>query len=249
MGRRLLVYGLDLVSSAIQFDNLTLSWGKTPILKNINGSFEDGSLTAIVGPNGAGKSTLLKGIAQAIRPTSGRIVFASHLRKNLSILPQSSELDQDFPITTFDVVAMGAWRKLGFWRPYRRQDRHQILHVLQQVGLLEKADQLIGTLSGGQLQKALFARLIVREAQVMVLDEPFAAVDEPTRHELMKIILDWHAQGRTVIVVMHDMRMVREYFDQTLLLAHGVVAWGPTAEVLTADNLQTALERCAAGVG
>ncbi|ETD68922.1 ABC transporter [Pelistega indica] len=210
------------------------------ILKKINGQFEKGSMTAILGPNGAGKSTLIKAITGVIQPSSGSIEIAPDLTSGIGLLPQKNEIDHAFPITVFDLVAMGAWKRVGAFRAYSSQERDYIHQALTSVGLQHNANQLIGTLSGGQFQRALFARLIVRRPDVYILDEPFTAIDEHTSAELMQIMLDWHATGKTVIVVLHDVELARQVFPQTLLLAREVVAWGETQSILTEDNLQKA---------
>lgn len=228
---------------AIRLDDVYLGWrseAKDYILSAISGQFELGSLTALVGPNGAGKSTLIKGLVHFIKPLRGSIQVAPSLRQQISLLPQLSDIDRSFPMTVYDLVAMGAWRRLGFWRGFSRQDTNRIHDALAQVGLSDSSEQLIGTLSGGQMQRALFARLIVRDAQVLLLDEPFTAIDEHTQQDLMRIMQGWTAQGRTVITVLHDIELARQAFPQALLLARQVVSWGTSLEVLSEDNLQKA---------
>ncbi|MDO5666546.1 MAG: ABC transporter ATP-binding protein [Alcaligenaceae bacterium] len=231
-------------SDVLRLNNVTLAWGNKTILKDINGSFKKGSFTAIVGPNGAGKSTLIKAIAGQLPLKSGEIVLADEFKRELSLLPQQTDLDRDFPMTTFDLVSMGVWCDLGPFRSLSSAQRHQIMQALVQVGLVEQAQDLIGSLSGGQLQRAFFARLLVRNAQVIILDEPFAAVDEGTQEGLLPILKQWHAEGRTILVVLHDEQLVKKLVPETLILGRGVVAWGPTAEVYTADNMQQAQRLC-----
>jgi zinc/manganese transport system ATP-binding protein len=228
------------VNPVIRLNDVSLGWRDKPVLQHVSGQFNQGTLTAILGANGAGKSTLVKGIINFLKPTAGSIEIARAFRKELTLLPQLSDLDRSFPITTYELVAMGAWRRIGPWRQYGKAERVRISHALEKVGLQAVADQLIGNLSGGQLQRALFARLMVRDAQVLLLDEPFAAVDEDTCEDLMRIILNWHAEGRTIIAVLHDVDRVRQCFPDTLLLARQVVAWGKTANILTEENLQQA---------
>lgn len=228
---------------AIRLNDVYLGWrneSRDYILHGITGQFEQGSMTALVGPNGAGKSTLIKGLVQFIKPSRGSIDIASGFREQMSLLPQLSDIDRSFPITVYDLVAMGAWRRLGFWRAYSREDTRRIHAAIGQVGLSECRHQLIGTLSGGQMQRALFARLIVRDAQILLLDEPFTAIDEHTQDDLMAIMQTWSAQGRTLITVLHDVALARQAFPQALLLARQVVAWGNSSEVLSEDNLQQA---------
>ncbi len=228
---------------AIRLDNVALGWRRETqdhILQGITGQFDQGSMTALVGPNGAGKSTLIKGLVQFIKPSQGSIQIAPGLREQMSLLPQLTDIDRSFPITVFDLVAMGAWRRLGFWRSYSRQEKQRIHEAIEQVGLGACREQLIGTLSGGQMQRALFARLIVRDAQILLLDEPFTAIDEHTQEDLMRIIQEWHQQGRTVITVLHDVSLARAAFPSALLLARQLVAWGDAQETLSEENLQSA---------
>ncbi|MDY3331500.1 MAG: metal ABC transporter ATP-binding protein [Pelistega sp.] len=210
------------------------------ILKGIHGHFARGSMTAILGPNGAGKSTLIKTIIGFLKPVQGIVEIDSSLQQQISLLPQLSEIDKSFPITVYDLVALGAWRRLGPFKSYSKIEQNRIQQALEQVGLQHQAHQLIGTLSGGQLQRALFARLIVRDPQVFLLDEPFAAIDEDTCEDLIALIKAWHQMGRTVIAVLHDAALVERVFPETLLLAGEQIAWGKTAEVLTETNLQHA---------
>lgn len=210
------------------------------ILKGIHGHFAQGSMTAILGPNGAGKSTLIKTVIGFLKPAQGAVDIQPALKQQMSLLPQLSEIDKSFPITVYDLVALGAWRRLGPFKSYSKAEQHRIQQALTQVGLQHHAQQLIGTLSGGQLQRALFARLIVRDPQIFLLDEPFAAIDEDTCEDLITLIKGWHQMGRTVIAVLHDAELVERIFPETLLLAGEQIAWGKTSEVLTEANLQYA---------
>lgn len=228
---------------AIRLTDLTVGQRKSSpdfILRGISGQFNQGSMTAILGPNGAGKSTLIKTIVGFLKPSSGKVEIAPSLDCQISLLPQLSEIDKSFPITVHDLVALGAWRRIGPFRSYSEEERTRIRHALAQVGLQHQAKQLIGTLSGGQLQRALFARLIVRDPQVFLLDEPLTAIDEDTCEDLVRIMQSWYQAGRTVIAVLHDAALVEKVFPETLLLAGEQVAWGKTADVLTEDNLQKA---------
>lgn len=235
-------------SDVLRLENVTLAWGNRTILKNISGSFKKGSFTAIVGPNGAGKSTLIKAIVGQLALKSGEIVIADEYKRDLSLLPQHTELDRDFPMTTFDLVSMGVWRDLGPFRSLSAGQRQQIMQALLQVGLVEQAQDLIGSLSGGQLQRAFFARLLVRNAQVIILDEPFDAVDEDTQESLLLILKQWHEEGRTILIVLHDEELVKRLVPETLILGRSVVAWGPTAEVYNADNMRQAQRMCRVGL-
>jgi zinc/manganese transport system ATP-binding protein len=197
-------------------------------------------MTAIVGPNGAGKSTLIKGVMGMLRPMSGRVLVEGAGRCDLAWLPQAAELERGFPITVYELVAMGAWRRVGAWRHFSASEHERVWEALSAVGLPDVGDCIVGTLSGGQLQRALFARLLLQDAGVLLLDEPFAAVDSHTIEDLIALLSLCHTQGRTVIAVLHDLDLVRRHFPHTLLLSGHVVAWGETPRVLNNTNLQTA---------
>ena len=224
----------------IDLHGVAFGWRGHVAVQAVSGSFARGSMTAVAGPNGAGKSTLIKGIMGLLRPLSGSLHIAAPERRRLAWLPQAAELDRTFPITVLDMVAMGAWRRVGPWRRFRADETQRVWQALDAVGLAGEAGRLVEALSGGQMQRALFARLLLQDAQVLLLDEPFAAVDSHTADTLMQLLCGWHQQGRTVIAVLHDLALVRRHFGQTLLLAGRQVAWGPTAEVLTPANLATA---------
>lgn len=232
-------------AAAIELQRVWLGWRERIAVRDASGSFASGSLTAVVGPNGAGKSTLLKGIMGRLSPLKGTIQLGAGVSHQIACLPQAAELDLSFPISTFDLVALGAWHRLGAWSGVDDEGLDAIEEALRVVGLAGFSQLPIEALSGGQLQRALFARLMLREAQVILLDEPFAAVDRATTEDLLALLHTWHAQGRTIIAVLHDLDMVRAYFPQTLLLAGQVVEWGPTEQVLSAENLHLARHLCA----
>jgi len=227
-------------TSSIEIDDLTLAYDRRPAVHHLSGRFEAGSLTAVVGPNGAGKSTLLKAIAGLLRPEAGRISLGLMSPADLAYLPQQAELDRSFPITVADTVALGLWRRLGVFRGLDRAMADRVEGALAAVGLAGLGDTAIGSLSVGQLQRVLFARLSLQEARAILLDEPFAAVDQRTTGDLLALIQRWHGEGRTVIAVLHDMEQVRAHFPETLLLAREPVAWGRTAEMLTPEMLERA---------
>lgn len=234
-----------MTSSVIELDQVSLGWRDRIAVRDVSGSFERGSLTAIVGPNGAGKSTLMKGIMGHVTPLRGTIRIARDLRHAISWLPQTGELDRSFPISTYDLVACGAWGRVGAWKGFSKHEHERVEHALETVGLADFGRRIIGTLSGGQLQRALFARLMLHDAQVLLLDEPFAAVDRHTTDDLLALLQAWHAEGRTVITVLHDIEMVRSCFPRALLLAGQAVAWGETTQALTPENLHLARHLCA----
>ena len=225
------------MAAAIRFENLTLGYDRHPAVHHLSGDVPAGSLLAIVGPNGAGKSTLVKGVAGLLRPLAGGIMLAGCGRHDIAYLPQQAEVERSFPILVFDVVAMGLWRRLGLFGGLDRRQRREVETALAAVGLDGFAHRPIGSLSGGQFQRVLFARLLLQDAPLIVLDEPFTAIDTKTVHDLLGLIHRWHEEGRTVVTVLHDLELVRRHFPTTLLLAREPIAWGSTAEVLTATNL------------
>jgi zinc/manganese transport system ATP-binding protein len=224
----------------ISLEQASFGWRGRRAVSDVSGHFSPGSMTAIVGPNGAGKSTLIKGVMGVLRPMSGRVVLGDEGRRDLAWLPQATDLDRGFPITVHELVAMGAWRRVGPWRRFSAGESDRVGQALAAVGMAGAGDRIVGTLSGGQLQRALFARMLLQDAGVLLLDEPFAAVDSHTTEDLMRLLAACHGQGRTVIAVLHDLDLVRAYFPRTLLLSGHVVAWGDTASVLTDANLRHA---------
>ncbi|MGX7705075.1 zinc ABC transporter ATP-binding protein AztA [Methylobacterium sp. Gmos1] len=230
---------------ALAFRGLTLGYARHPAVHHLDGTIPAGSLTAVVGPNGAGKSTLLKGIMGEIAPLEGEVARSGLARQDIAYLPQAAEIDRAFPIGVFDLVAMGLWRQVGPWRALKPH-RAAVAAALAAVGLTGFERRPIGTLSGGQLRRALFARVLLQDARVILLDEPFAAIDARTTDELLGLVHGWHAEGRTVVAVLHDLDQVARHFPSTLLLAREAVAWGATSEVLTADNLRRARRLCEA---
>jgi zinc/manganese transport system ATP-binding protein len=227
---------------AITADNIRVGYGKRIALDGVSGTFAGGSLTAVVGPNGAGKSSLLKALAGALPLRGGSIACSQPVPGRLAYLPQQAEVDRDYPISVAELVALGAWRSFGAFRALSEGLADPINGAIARVGLEGFADRLIGELSAGQFQKALFARLIVQDAAVVLLDEPFAAVDEASAEDLLRLIKSWHDEQRTVVAVLHDLDQVRAHFPTTLLLARRCVAWGDTAAVLSSKNLAQAYD-------
>lgn len=223
---------------SVELHNLTVSYRQHPALHHLSGAFATGSLTAVVGPNGAGKSTLLKSIAGLIAAPASITLHGSS--QHLAYLPQQSDLDRSFPITVYDCVLTGLWQRDGAWAGTTQQIHAQVDAALNTVGLQGFAHRPVSTLSSGQLQRSLFARLLVQDAALILLDEPFAGVDSKTTAVLMHLTLQWHQEGRTVIAVLHDDAQVKNFFPQTLMLARECIAWGATDAVLTAANWQRA---------
>ena len=221
--------------SALTLHELTISYRGHPAVHHLSGRFATGRLTAVVGPNGAGKSTLLSALSGVLRRFEGRIERNPALR--LAYLPQVSGLDRSFPLCVADLVASGLWSRLGSFGGLRPAHRERIAVALQAVGLGGFESRWLGELSAGQVQRALFARVLVQDAELILLDEPFNAIDARTTADLLALLQRWRAEARTVIAVLHDMEQVRQHFDETLLLAREPIAWGPTAEVLRAEHL------------
>ena len=223
----------------VRLDNLTVSYRQHPALHHISGQFVPGSLTAVVGPNGSGKSTLLKSIMGLI-PTSGGQLAVSMPRARVAYLPQLAEIDRSFPMVVRDCVLLGCWPATGAWGRVGSTQLTRVDAALHAVGLQGFERRPMGTLSSGQTQRVLFARMLVQDAQLILLDEPFNAMDSKTTHALLVLIHQWHRQQRTVVAVLHDDAQVRQHFPHTLLLAREVVAWGPTAQVMTETHLHRA---------
>jgi zinc/manganese transport system ATP-binding protein len=219
---------------SIRIEGLTCVHERHPVVHHLSGVFAPGSLTAIAGPNGAGKTTLLRALA-GLHPTQeGRIDRGGLAADRIGLLPQSSALDRSFPLTCAEVVALGGARPGTGWG---RLALEPALAALRLVGMEEMARRPVGALSAGQFQRVLFARLAVQDAPVLLLDEPFNAVDARTSADLLRLIGNWHAEGRTVIAVLHDFGLIRDRFPETLLLAREGLGWGPTGEVLKPANL------------
>ena len=224
-------------SAAISFDDVTLGYDRHPAVHRLRGVINPATLLAIIGPNGAGKSTLLKGIVGALEPLTGSISVAGGARNRVAYLPQIADIDRSFPLCVYDLVAMGLWRRNGLLGGVGLRDRDRIAEAFAAVGLTGFERRPVGTLSGGQMQRALFARLLLQDARIILLDEPLTAVDSKTAADLIDLVRRWHQEERTVIAVLHDVELVKHVFPETLLLARELVAWGPTAQVCTPENL------------
>jgi zinc/manganese transport system ATP-binding protein len=225
---------------ALQLDDLTICYNRHPAVHHLSGAFHRGSLTAIVGPNGAGKSTLLKAIMGLLPVTTGRIDHAALAPSEIAYLPQQAQIDRSFPITVLDVVMLGHWQRISVLRAVTTQLRDQAVAALAAVELVDFQRRPIRSLSAGQFQRVLFARMLLQDARLILLDEPFTAIDARTTADLLNVVRTWHDQQRTVIAVLHDLEQVRVHFPETLLMARSSIAWGQTAQVLTPENLQRA---------
>ncbi len=228
------------------FHNLTLGYERHPAVHHLSGAVEKGALVAVVGPNGAGKSTLFKGIVGFIKPLAGSIERNGLDTHDIAYLPQIADIDRSFPISVYDMVAMGLWRRRGLFGGIGNNDHTAIEAAIAAVGLTGFEQRTIGTLSGGQMQRMLFARLLLQDAKLIVLDEPFTAIDAKTSADLLSLVQRWHSEQRTVLAALHDIDLVKASFPQSLLLAREPVAWGATRDVLTAENLNKARRMCEA---
>jgi zinc/manganese transport system ATP-binding protein len=211
---------------------VSVRFGRRVALEAVSGEFASGSLTAVIGANGAGKSTLLAAIAGVVRLTGGTVECAA--RRRLAYLPQLSAIDRDYPLSVAELIALGGWREIGAFRAPSAALRQRIAAAAETVGLSGRLERAIGEISVGELQRALFGRLILQDATVILLDEPFAAVDAQTLSVLLDQITRWHEEGRTVIAVLHDLDLVQARFPSTLVLARRCLAWGPTEAALPA---------------
>jgi zinc/manganese transport system ATP-binding protein len=234
------------MGAQLQFQDVTLGYDRHPAVHHLNGEVAPGALVAVVGPNGAGKSTLFRGVVGILKPLSGTIGLGGLQTRDIAYLPQTADIDRSFPISVLDLVGTGLWRSKGIFGGLGKQEQQQIREALAAVGLSGFENRAIGTLSGGQMQRMLFARVLLQDARVIVLDEPFNAIDAKTTADLIGLVRHWHSEKRTVLAALHDMELVRANFPETLLLARSPVAWGPTSEVLTADNLLSARHMCEA---
>jgi zinc/manganese transport system ATP-binding protein len=234
------------MAAQLTFRDVTLGYDRHPAVHHLTGEVGVGALLAVVGPNGAGKSTLFRGIVGLLKPLAGTIEMAGLDARAIAYLPQLADIDRSFPISVIDFVSTGLWRATGIFGGIGKAARQRIAQAIATVGLTGFENRGIGTLSGGQMQRLLFARVLLQDARVIVLDEPFNAMDATTSADLLRLVGQWHGEGRTVLAALHDMEMVRAHFPQTLLLAREPVAWGATVEVLTAEKLREARRMCEA---
>jgi zinc/manganese transport system ATP-binding protein len=234
------------MTSQLRFRDVTLGYDRHPAVHHLSGEIAPGALVAVVGPNGAGKSTLFRGIVGILKPLGGSIELGGRAVRDIAYLPQTADIDRSFPISVFDFVGTGLWRRTGLFGGLGHRERHDIAEALGAVGLHGFENRTIGTLSGGQFQRILFARVLLQDAALIVLDEPFNAIDARTTDDLLGLVRRWHGENRTVLAALHDMDLVRAHFPETVLLARRAVAWGPTAQTLTDDNLRDARRMCEA---
>ena len=226
--------------TTINITDLTVYYRDSLALDQVSASIQKGELLAVVGPNGAGKSTLIKSIMQQIKPALGCVELAGVDPKSIAYLPQSHQIDRKFPISVREFVSAGAWKRTGFWRKFCCLEEADLKQALAKVNLTGIEDRQINTLSDGQFQRILFARMLMQDADILLLDEPFNAIDAQTTEELMEVIHHCQQAGKTVIAVIHDLLLVQRFFPNTLLLATQLIAHGETETVMTVENLAKA---------
>ena len=227
----------------LQLDQVSASYNHVLALEHISLSLEKGGLYAVIGPNGAGKSTLLKTLNGVLPLKQGRLTLSQEptgRAQSIAYLPQQSQIDRTFPISVLDVVAMGLWQHIGPFDAYPPHAQDQVLAALADVGMAGHIHRPIAALSGGQFQRVLFARLSLQNASLVLLDEPFNNLDESTVQDLIQLIRKWHANGQTIVAVLHDLDLVKDHFPHSILLARQLVASGPTSAVLTVENINEA---------
>lgn len=220
--------------NAIEIKNLTVAYGENIALEDLNLNIEVGSLMALVGPNGAGKSTLIKTILKFLKQITGEIKINA---KTLAYVPQRNSVDWDFPTTLFDVVEMGCYGRVGLFKRVSKEEKQKVLKAIEQVGMLEFKDRQISELSGGQQQRAFIARALVQEADIYLMDEPFQGVDSTNEKSIVEILKQLKAEGKTIIVVHHDLQTVPTYFESVALINKAVIVSGKVSEVFTQENI------------
>jgi manganese/zinc/iron transport system ATP- binding protein len=229
-------------SHALEFHDVTVAYGRRPVLWNVDLAIDAPGLFGIIGPNGAGKSTLLKAALGLVPLAGGEVRFfgrpLDEVRRRIGYVPQRGTVDWGFPVTAMDVVLMGTYPRLGWFRRPGRRERECGRECLARVGLADLADRQIGRLSGGQQQRVFLARALAQEADLYLLDEPMAGVDARSQEQIFRVLAALRAEGKLVVVVHHDLRAAAEWFDAVALVDMRLIAAGPTATVLTPDNLR-----------
>ena len=220
--------------NAIEIKNLTVAYGENIALEDFNLDVEIGSLMALVGPNGAGKSTLIKTILKFLKQITGEIKIS---KKSLAYVPQRNSVDWDFPTTLFDVVEMGCYGRVGLFKRVSKEEKQKVLKAIEQVGMLDFKDRQISELSGGQQQRAFIARALVQEADIYLMDEPFQGVDSTTEKSIVDILKKLKSDGKTLLVVHHDLQTVPTYFESVTFINKTVIATGKVKEVFTQENI------------
>ena len=229
-------------TAPLSIHDMTVAYHRKPVLWDVDLDVPEGQLACIIGPNGAGKSTLLKACLDLVPRISGEVQFwgesISRRRGRVAYVPQRESVDWDFPVNALDVVAMGTYRRLGWCRPVGRRQRSAAMEALERVDLADLAGRQISQLSGGQQQRVFLARALVQDADLYLMDEPFASVDASTEQAILSVLRELRSQGRTVICVHHDLQTVRESFDWVVMLNMRVVAAGSIEDTFTIENLR-----------
>lgn len=226
----------------IEIKNLTVAYGENIVLEDINLKIERGDFLALIGPNGAGKSTLLKTILSLLKPITGEIKINGKSykeeRKRIAYVPQRGSVDWDFPTTLFDVVEMGSYGRVGFFKRINKKEKKNVEIAIEKVGLSEFKDRQISELSGGQQQRTFLARAILQDAEIYLMDEPFQGVDSKTEKAIIEILKDLKKMGKTLIVVHHDLQTVNSYFDKVALINKKLIATGSVKDVFNDENVE-----------
>lgn len=225
----------------ITLNNLTVAYNKHPAIHHINACFDEGSLTAIAGPNGSGKSTLLKALMGIIKPTEGSITLGDIKKDEIAYLPQVSKLNKDFPLTVLQLVLLGFWGEFGGKKSITKAHKKQALEAIKAVGMEGFEQRSLASLSSGQFQRILFARVLLQDPKLVLLDEPFSAIDVATTEKLLVIVKQWHKQKRTVICVLHDVEQIKKHFPNCMLISRQCIDYGKSDQTLTTENLQKAI--------
>ncbi len=229
-------------SIALSVHNLTVAYNENPVLWNIDLQIPTGKLAAIIGPNGAGKTTLIKAVLKLVKPVFGKINFPllgeikDH--KKIAYVPQTGFVDWDFPATVIDIVMMGRYRHLGWFKPVGKKEKEMAVQTLKTVGMEAYANRQIKNLSGGQQQRVFLARALIQQAEIYLMDEPFKGVDAQTEKSIITLLKNLKEQGKTVIVVHHDLQTVAEYFDWITLVNVEIIANGTVEDVFNQHNLE-----------
>lgn len=227
--------------NAIEIKNLTVAYDEKPVLENLSLNIGKGQIWAVIGPNGAGKSTLIKTILEFLKPIFGDIKVNGEkyakMRKKIAYVPQRGSVDWDFPTTLFDVVEMGSYGRVGFLKRVSKEEKVKVIEAIKQVDMLEFKDRQISELSGGQQQRVFLARALLQDAEIYLMDEPFQGVDSKTEKSIVQILKKLRDEGKTVVVVHHDLKSVPEYFDYVAMVNKSVVVSGKVEDVFTPENI------------
>ena len=239
---------MDNENIAVQVRDLTVAYDYKPVLWDIDLEIPTGTLVAVVGPNGAGKTTLIKTILGLIKPVSGSVKFntldTNKIINKIAYVPQSGSVDWDFPATVLDIVIMGRYGHLGWFKRPGKLEKEMALNTLRTVGMEEYASRQISQLSGGQQQRVFLARALIQQAEIYFMDEPFKGVDAQTEKSIVGLLKELKNQGKTVIVVHHDLQTVKDYFDWVTLINLKIIANGISEDVFNAENIQLTYGDC-----